>query len=162
MKIAFMPISTCKNNRRIWRHNASSCDVTVQLWWRHNAKTENTILGDDGKMSDPWLFIAELCVRNIKKRVRNKIIHSLLWTTIFWSLLCWFANDFHSWQNSWLCHSWKSLANHLTYDQKIAIHGNSCIILYIIHRNIKMVWYPKVTWCVYTKQNSFTVYNLLA
>ena len=39
----------------------------------------------------------------------------------------WFANDFHS----WLRHSWKSLANHLTRDQKIVIHGNSCIILYI-------------------------------
>ena len=32
----------------------------------------------------------------------------------FWSLLRWFANDFHS----WLRHSWKSLANHLTSDQK--------------------------------------------
>ena len=38
-----------------------------------------------------------------------------------------FANDFHS----WLCHSWKSLANRLTRDPKIVIHGNSCIILYI-------------------------------
>ena len=39
----------------------------------------------------------------------------------------WFANDFHS----WLRHSWKLLANHLTRDQKIVIHGNSCIILYL-------------------------------
>ena len=39
-----------------------------------------------------------------------------------------FANDFHS----WLRHSWKSLANRLTRDPKIVIHGNSCIILYII------------------------------
>ena len=38
-----------------------------------------------------------------------------------------FANDFHS----WLRHSWKSLANRLTRDPKIVIHGNSCIILYI-------------------------------
>ena len=33
LKIAFAPISTCKNNRRILRHNAStprSCDVTDQ------------------------------------------------------------------------------------------------------------------------------------
>ena len=33
----------------------------------------------------------------------------------------WFANDFHS---------WKLLANRLTRDPKIVIHGNSCIILY--------------------------------
>ena len=59
--------------------------------------------------------------------MRNKIIHSLPWITIFWSLVMWFANDF----NSWLRHSWKSLANHLTRDQKLVIHGNSCIILYI-------------------------------
>ena len=37
------------------------------------------------------------------------------------------ANDFHS----WLRHSWKLLANRLTRDPKIVIHGNSCIILYI-------------------------------
>ena len=55
-----------KNNQRIWRHCVSSCDVTDQLWWRHNAKTENTVLGDDGKMSDRWFFIAELFVQNIK------------------------------------------------------------------------------------------------
>ena len=41
----------------------------------------------------------------------------------------WFAKDFHS----WLRHSWKSLANHLTHDQNIVIHGNSCIILYFHH-----------------------------
>ena len=38
-----------------------------------------------------------------------------------------FANDFHS----WLRHSRKSLANRLTPDPKMVIHGNSCIILYI-------------------------------
>ena len=40
VKIAFAPICACKNNRRIWRHNASisrSRDVTDHLWWRHNA-----------------------------------------------------------------------------------------------------------------------------
>ena len=39
----------------------------------------------------------------------------------------WFANDFHS----WLRHLWKLLANRLTRDPKIVIHGNLCIILYI-------------------------------
>ena len=41
-----------------------------------------------------------------------------------------FANDFHS----WLRHSWKYLANRLTRDPKIVIHGNSCIILYVTYR----------------------------
>ena len=56
---AFVPICLCKNNRRIWRHNANtSClhDITDQLWWRHNDKSEKTVLGDNGKLSDPWLF----------------------------------------------------------------------------------------------------------
>ena len=51
----FAPICTCKNNRRIWRHNASvlhSRDVTDQLWWRHNTKSEKTVLSDDGEISD--------------------------------------------------------------------------------------------------------------
>ena len=46
MKIASAPICACKNNRRIWRHNASAPplrDVTVQLWWRHNAGSEKTL-----------------------------------------------------------------------------------------------------------------------
>ena len=37
VKIAFAPICACKNNRQMWRHNASiSCsrDVTDPLWWR--------------------------------------------------------------------------------------------------------------------------------
>ena len=59
------------------------------------------------------------------------MIHSLPWITIFWSRVGWFANDFHEWRS----HEWKSLANHLTRDQKIVIHGNSCIILYIFYIN---------------------------
>ena len=38
-----------------------------------------------------------------------------------------FANDFHS----WLRHSRKSLANRLTRDPKIVIHGNECFILFL-------------------------------
>ena len=104
VKIAFAPICACKNNRCIWRHNASasrSPDVTDQLWWHHNVKSEKTAPSDNGEMSD---------------------------RRFFWSLVRWFANDFHS----WLRHLWKSLANHPTRDQKIIIHGKPCIILYII------------------------------
>ena len=132
MKIAFAPICACKNNRRIWRHNASisrSRDVTDQLWWRHNAKSEKTVPDDNCDMSDRWLFLEKMCVKDIKLRVRNKIIHSLPWITIFGSLVMRFTNDFHS----WLRHSRKSLANRLNRDPKIVIHGNSCIILYIWH-----------------------------
>ena len=57
--------------------------------------------------------------------------------TIFWSLVRWFANNF----NSWLRHSWKSLANHLTRDQKMVIHGNSCIILYIMIGTAYHIWH---------------------
>ena len=39
----------------------------------------------------------------------------------------WFANDFHL----GLHNLWKSLANYFTQDEKVIIHGNSCIILYI-------------------------------
>ena len=56
-------------------------------------------------------------------------MHSLPWITIFWSLVMRFVNDFHS----WLRHSRKSLANRLTRDTKIVIHGNSCITLYIFY-----------------------------
>ena len=111
VKIAFAPISACKNNRRIWRHNARasrSRDITGQLWWRHNVKSEKTVPCDNGEISDRWLFVTERCVQDIKYRVRNIIIHSLPWRTISWSLVRWFANDFHS----WLRHSWKALANH--------------------------------------------------
>ena len=65
VKIAFAPICTCKNNRQIWRHNASisrSRDVTDQLWWRHNAKSEKAVLGDSCEKSDRWWFLADWCV----------------------------------------------------------------------------------------------------
>ena len=121
--IAFAPFCACKNNRQIWRHNASasrSHDVTDQLRWRHNVDQEKTILSVNGEISDRWLFVEEWCVQDIKLRVRNKIIHSLQWITIFLvtsEVICqWFSN-------------------HLTRDQTIVIHGNSCIILDIFRKH---------------------------
>ena len=38
-----------------------------------------------------------------------------------------FANNFHEWRS----HEWKSLANRITGDHKIVIHGNECIILFL-------------------------------
>ena len=100
VKIAFATICACKNNRRIWRHNASisrSRDVTDQLWWRHNAESEKTVFDDNCDMGDGWLFLEKLCVKDIKLRVTNIIIHSLPWITIFGSLVMRFTNYFH-WQ----------------------------------------------------------------
>ena len=70
VKIPFVPICGCDNNRRIWRHHASTSHsyyVTDQLWWRRNAKSEKTVRGDNGEKSDRWDFLAaELFVEDIK------------------------------------------------------------------------------------------------
>ena len=55
VKIAFAPICASENNWWIWCQNASisrSHDVTDPLWWRHNAKSETTVLGDNCEMSE--------------------------------------------------------------------------------------------------------------
>ena len=115
VKIGFAPICACSDNWRIWHHNNSisrSRDVTDQLRWRHNAQSEKTALGNYGEMSARWYFLADLCVHYTIKRVRNKIIHSLPWITIFvtreairqWfslvtsSLVKIIAESPHSWQ----------------------------------------------------------------
>ena len=56
-----------------------------------------------------------------------RIMHELPWITIFGSRVRRFANDFHEWRS----HEWKSLANRITSDPKIVIHGNECIILFL-------------------------------
>ena len=57
-----------------------------------------------------------------------RIMHELSWIMIFFcSRVRWFDNDFHRWWS----HEWKSLANHVTTDQKIVIHGNECIIFFL-------------------------------
>ena len=54
-------------------------------------------------------------------------MHELPWITIFGSRVRRFANHFHEWRS----HGWKSLANRITSDPKIVIHGNECIILFL-------------------------------
>ena len=54
-------------------------------------------------------------------------MHELPWITIFGSRVRRFANNFHEWRS----HEWKSLANRITSDPKIVIHGNECIILFL-------------------------------
>ena len=66
-----------------------------------------------------------ILVPNIRLYIKNNA-----WVPVnndFWSRVRWFANDFHEWRSQ----EWKSLANHLTSDQKIVIHGNKCIILFL-------------------------------
>ena len=43
-----------------------------------------------------------------------RLMHELLWITIFGSRVRWFANDLHEWRS----HMWKSLANRITSDPK--------------------------------------------
>ena len=117
VKIAFGPICARKNNRRIWRHNAStprSRNITDQLRWRHDAKSVKTALSDNGELGDRKLLLAEFCIRDIREHVRNKIIPSLPRITILWSLVRLFAIG----------------KSHQLWP-KIVIHGNTCIILYI-------------------------------
>ena len=69
MKAKFPPICACTNNRPIWHHNISilrSRDVISPLWWRHNAKSEKTLPGDNDHINGPWLFSIAICAQGIK------------------------------------------------------------------------------------------------
>ena len=54
-------------------------------------------------------------------------MHELPWITSFGARVGRSANDFHEWRS----HEWKSLANRITSDPKIVIHGNECIIIFL-------------------------------
>ena len=139
VKIAFAPTCACNDNRQIWRHNTSisrSHDVTDQLWWRHNARSEKAALGNNGEMSArrsmivlsgfacSWHKIACKKWNNTFVTVNNN----------FLSLVRRFGNDFHSWWFSLVTSSLvKIIAESPHSWQKIVIHGNSCIILYVLH-----------------------------
>ena len=56
-------------------------------------------------------------------------MHELPWITVFGSRVRRFANYFYEWRS----HEWKCLANHITNDRKIVLHGNECIILLSLH-----------------------------
>ena len=92
---------------------------------------------------DDCFYIGIVRSWHIKHRVRNKMIYSLPWITIFGSLLMRFANDLHS----WLRHSGQSLANRLTRDPKIVIQGNSCINLYLFTQWVRVIekWHKPVS-----------------
>ena len=139
--VAFAPIGACKNNRRIWRHNAStSCsrDVTDHLWWRHHAKSEAIFLGDNGEMND-WWFLAEFCVQNIQQRVTNEKKNRFVtmnndFCDSWCDLPIIFIRDFVTLENHWQITS---------LVPKIVIHGTTCIYLYITY-DCWVVW-KKIT-----------------
>ena len=71
-----------------------------------------------------------VCMSSMTTSLLAHDIKNNAWVVVnndFWSRVRWFAKDFHEWQS----HEWKSLANHLTRDQKVVIHGNECIILFL-------------------------------
>ena len=79
-KIAFAPICACK--KTIDEYDVTvlvprSRDVTDQLWWRHNIKSEKIVIGDNGEMRDRWLFLVELCVQDIKERTQLKFLKKI-------------------------------------------------------------------------------------
>ena len=85
VKIAFAPICACKNNRQIWRHNASisrSRDVTDPLRWRHNAKSETTVLGDSYRewrfLGHSWCDLPMIFTRDFVTRENHRQIASLV------------------------------------------------------------------------------------
>ena len=63
--------------------------------------------------------------------VSNGDIKNNAWVTMnndFWSRVGWFANDFYNWPS----HEWKSLANHLTSDQK-SLFTVKNVLFYFLH-----------------------------
>ena len=64
------------------------------------------------------MYFLRTCGRHMKGWNIYRIMHELPWITIFLV------------KSEVIC-NWQSLANHITSDQKIVIHGNECIILFL-------------------------------
>ena len=58
----------------------------------------------------------------------KRMIYDLLWITILWSRVGWFANNLHEWRS----HEWKLFANHLTSDRN-SLFTPSRISFYFLH-----------------------------
>ena len=57
--MAFAPICMCRNNQWIWCHNVSTshlCDVTDWTVVMSQYQAKKTVLGENGKMRNQWLF----------------------------------------------------------------------------------------------------------
>ena len=103
-----------EDNRSKWRHNKCLRGVTItqpsdviRAWWSIHGSFH--------------LFV---CVLEPEKHVRNKRTHGLPLIMSFWSLVRWFANNFHS----WLCHSSLLTASHIyicIYIYKLRVYVNN-------------------------------------
>ena len=109
-----MPICTCKHNWQIWHHNAGtsrSGNITDQLWWRHNVKSEKTVLGANGEMRDQWLFFRRVVCSGYTIACK-KMMYISAWIMIFLSPKIRYGKDFRSWHET---------HNHITSHDKIKI-----------------------------------------
>ena len=102
--------------------------------WRQN------IPGELGQYPGCWCP-DHLChqVSNGNLVLNMMDIKNNAWVTVnndFWSRVRRFANNFHEWQSQ----EWRSLANRLTSDPQIVIHGNKCIISFL-----HAIWCPEHT-----------------
>ena len=131
VKIAFVLICACNDNRRIWRHNtriSRSRDVTDQLWY-HSARSEK------GRPWQQWWNERSMIVLSGYVCSSHKIACKK-WNNTFVTG----NNDFfvtreaiRQWFSLMTLSLVKIIAESPHSWQKIVIHGNSCIILYIFY-----------------------------
>ena len=78
-----------------------------------------------------WVKIAYYFKSNRDSPWFEYYIKNNAWVTAnndFWPRVRWLANDFHEWRS----HDWKSLANHLTSDQK-SLFTITNVLFYFLH-----------------------------
>ena len=84
-----------------------------------------------------WEWLNSSCSQKLAIYKNNTFVtvNNDFWVTR--EAICqWFSRVTNFWVTreaicQWRSHQWKSLANRLTSDQKIVIHGNECIILFL-------------------------------
>ena len=128
-----------------WRHNGRDGvsnhqhhDCLLNRLFRRRSKKTSKLLVTGlyaGKSPGTGEFPAQMA-SNADDVIMNEIIYGLSCITSFWPIVKRFTNDF----NSWLCHSWKWLANHLICDQKALFTVNH-VLFYVSVSIIKYnVW----------------------
>ena len=125
---------TYKNNRRIYRHNAIN----------PRSRAAQINCGDVTMLSHKIQWRNQLSITDFRGIVCWE--HEMIckkWNNIFVTV----NNDFCVPRDATcqcffprLHHSWKPLADRLTRDPKIVIHGNLCIILYTYIPSVSVIW----------------------
>ena len=100
VKIAFAPIWTCRNNRWIWHHNVIQVMSYINCGDVTMLGQKKTPLASVAKwaIDDGFYWNCLFETQNSIEKWNNAFVTVNI---DFWSLMMWFANDFHS----WLCHS---------------------------------------------------------